>query len=42
MRILIAMLIGALLAGGSAAVLVHNETMTRPEPARVLFNYGSG
>jgi hypothetical protein len=42
MRILIAMLIGALLAGGSAAVLVHNETTARPAPARVLFNYGSG
>jgi hypothetical protein len=42
MRTLIAMLIGALLAGGSAAVLVHNETTTQPAPARVLFNYGSG
>jgi len=41
-RILIAMLIGALLATGSAAVLVHNETAIRPAPARVLFNYGSG
>jgi hypothetical protein len=36
------MLIGALLAGGSTAVLVHNETAIKPEPARVLFNYGSG
>ena len=30
MRIVIAMLIGILLAIGSAAVLVHNETATRP------------
>ena len=42
MRTVIAMLIGILLAVGSAAVLVHNETVTRPAPARVLYNYGSG
>jgi len=42
MRTLIAVLIGALLAVGSAAVLVHNDTVTRQAPARVLYNYGSG
>jgi hypothetical protein len=41
-RILLAMLIGVLLATGSAAVLVHTETLTRPAPVRLLFNYGSG
>jgi hypothetical protein len=39
---LIAVIIGALIAGGSAVVLVHNETVYRPAPARVLYNYGSG
>ena len=42
MRTLIAILIGALIATGSAVVLVHNETVIRQAPARVLFNYGSG
>ncbi len=42
MRTLIAVLIGALLAIGAAAVLVHNDTMTRQAPAQVLYNYGSG
>ncbi len=42
MRILIAMLIGALLATGSAVVLVHDDTAARPAPVRVLYNYGSG
>ncbi len=42
MRILIAMLIGALLASGSAVVLVHDSTATRQTPVRVLYNYGSG
>jgi len=42
MRTLIAVLIGALLATGAAVVLVHNVTMTRQAPARVLYNYGSG
>jgi hypothetical protein len=42
MRILIAVLIGALLAAGSVAVLVHDAAMARPAPARVVFNYGSG
>ena len=27
---------------GSSAVLVHDATMTRPAPARAVFNYGSG
>ena len=42
MRTLIAVLIGALLATGAAVVLVHNVTMIRQAPARVLYNYGSG
>lgn len=42
MRTLIAVLIGVLIAIGSAVVLVHNDTMTRQAPARVLYNYGSG
>jgi hypothetical protein len=31
-RILIAMLIGALLAAGTMAILVHYATVTRPAP----------
>ncbi len=42
MRTLIAMLIGALIAIGAAVVLVHDATMTRQAPARVLYNAGSG
>ena len=42
MRTVIAVLIGILIATGSAVVLVHNETIVRPAPVRVLFNYGSG
>ena len=42
MRILVAVLIGILLATGCAVVMVHDETAVRPAPARVLFNYGSG
>ena len=42
MRILIAVLIGVLIAVGSSAVLVHNATVTRQAQARVLFNDGSG
>ncbi len=42
MRILIAMLIGAIIATGSVLVLVHDAATVRPAPTRVLFNYGSG
>jgi hypothetical protein len=42
MNTLIAVLIGILLATGSAAVLVHNESVVRQAPVRLLFNYGSG
>jgi hypothetical protein len=42
MRTLLAVLIGILLATGFAAVMVHDETMVRQAPVRVLFNYGSG
>lgn len=46
MRILIAVLAGVLagvlLAVGASVVLVHDATVTRPAPARVLFNDGSG
>ena len=41
-RILIAVLIGALLAVGFSMVLVHDATMTRQAPARVLFSNDSG
>jgi hypothetical protein len=42
MHILLALLIGILLATGSAAVLVHDQSVVRQAPVRVLFNYGSG
>ncbi|MGD0699583.1 MAG: hypothetical protein ABSA02_06850 [Trebonia sp.] len=42
MRTLLAVLIGILLATGSAAVMVHDESVVRQAPVRVLFNYGSG
>ena len=42
MRIVVAVLIGALLAAGGAVVLVHDVTMTRQAPARVLFSNDSG
>jgi hypothetical protein len=42
MRTVVAVLIGILLAAGCAVVMVHDETMVRQAPARVLFNYGSG
>ena len=42
MRTLIAVLIGAVIATGAAVVLVHNATMTRQAPARVLYHDGSG
>jgi hypothetical protein len=42
MRILIAVLAGVLLAVGSSVVLVHDATVTRQAPARVLFSDGSG
>jgi uncharacterized protein YxeA len=41
-RTLIAVLIGVLLAIGCAVALVHNDTITRQAPPRVLYNYGSG
>jgi uncharacterized protein YceK len=42
MRTLIAVLIGILLATGCATVMVHDESVVRQAPVRVLFNYGSG
>ncbi len=42
MRTLTAVLIGALIATGSAVVLVHNDIMTRQAPARVRYHCGSG
>ena len=42
MRILIAVLLGALIATGSVTVIVRDATAARPAPTRVLFNYGSG
>jgi hypothetical protein len=40
-RTVIAMLIGALIATASVAVLVHNQTTVQPAPTRLLYNYGS-
>jgi hypothetical protein len=42
MRIVIAVLTGVLLAIGSCLVLVHDATVTRQAPARVLFSHGPG
>ena len=41
MRMLIALLVGVLLALARSAILVHDDTAVRPASARVLFNYGS-
>ena len=38
MRILIAMLIGALIATGSMIILVHYATTTRPAPAPAFYS----
>jgi hypothetical protein len=38
----IALIVGAILAGGSAAVLVHDDTAVQQGPAHVVYNYGSG
>ena len=42
MRILMAVLIGVLIAVVFSAALVHDATVTRQAPARVLFSDGSG
>lgn len=42
MRIVFAVLIGVLLAVATSVVLVHDATVTRQAPARVLFSDGSG
>ena len=42
MRILIAMVAGVLIAVAATMVLVHDATVTRQAPARVLFSDGSG
>jgi len=42
MRVVIAVLIGAIIATGAAVVLVHNATIIRPASARVLYHHGSG
>jgi hypothetical protein len=42
MRTVVAVLIGILIAAGCAVVMVHDESVVRQAPARVLFNYGSG
>ncbi len=42
MRTLIALLIGAALAAGAAAALVHDNTVISPASTRVLYSYGSG
>jgi hypothetical protein len=42
MHLLIALLIGAVLAAGAATALVHDNTVISPASTRVLYNYGSG
>jgi hypothetical protein len=42
MRILTAVLIGVLIAVASSVALVHDATVPRQAPARVLFSDGSG
>lgn len=42
MHLLIALLVGAILAGGSAVVLVHDNTAVQNTPAHAVYNYGSG
>ena len=42
MHMLIALLVGVLLAIASTAILVHDNTAVRPASTRVLYNYGSG
>ncbi len=42
MHLLIALLVGAVLAIASATVLVHDNTAVTPASTRVLYNYGSG
>ena len=42
MRILMALLVGVLLAIASVAIGVHDNTAVRPASTRVLYNYGSG
>ena len=42
MSIVIAVLIGILVATGSAVALVHDQTVVRSAPVRMVFNYGSG
>jgi hypothetical protein len=41
MRIVIAMVIGVVIAAASAAVLVHNVTAISHTSAGQLYNYGS-
>lgn len=42
MNLLIALLVGAVLAIAGVSVLVHDNTAVMPASTRVLFNYGSG
>jgi hypothetical protein len=42
MRILIALLLGAVIAAVCALVMVHDATAVRQTPTRALFSYGSG
>lgn len=42
MHTLIALIVGAVLAGAAVTALVHNNTAPHPAPTRVLFSYGSG
>ena len=42
MRMLIALLVGVLVAIASVTILVHDNTAVRPTSTQVLYNYGSG
>jgi hypothetical protein len=42
MHLLAAPLVGAILAGGSAVVVVHDNTTVHRAPINTVYNYGSG
>ncbi len=42
MRLLMALLVGVLVAIASVAILVHDNTALHPASTRVLYTYGSG
>jgi len=40
-QIIIALVLGAVIAAASAAVLVHDASAIHPGPTRTLYSYGS-